>query len=186
VVGLKIKHAEPILKLVICRPPDSGAGWEWPYRAMNAPADQPADSCVVMYWADVTMVPAEERVLAFTYGVGRVTMLSDQERNPLRLGHGRMCVTVQDRIAVNKAFLVTAYFRRFSEETATIKLPASLELLPAQSADQSVPEPGPEGYSTVTWRVQGSSAGLYPVIVEAAELGAVRQFVEIRERGLFD
>ena len=37
----------------------------------SEPEERPADSCAVIYWAEVKMEPSSHRTPAFSYGLGR-------------------------------------------------------------------------------------------------------------------
>src|SRR5262249_25439771 len=76
----KIKGCEPMEKVVLCRRhQNTGPGWgnNSPARGdgLYEPMDKnphAKDSCVLMYWAQLNMKPGEQRVMAFTYGLGKM------------------------------------------------------------------------------------------------------------------
>ncbi len=179
IVGLKLRNVEPIEKMVICRwPQNSEARWggtgapgDWVYEPMNKNPNA-KDSCIVLYWQQVTMKPGESRDLAFTYGLGRIAGEYEDSKN----FNGRMRLMVGNRTQVGKPITLLAYVRSTDPgQTVTLRLPEGLTLLPGQTAEQAVPKPGPAGYSTVTWRAITSRPGDYQVEADAPNIGTAKK-----------
>ena len=157
-LGLKVYPGELLESLVIQAVPDSSVALQWERRALQ---------------------PGEERTLVFTYGLGRVC----RGNECVCCGSpavGRMQLVGDNVARVHEPFRVTAYFQvSWSTQSVSLKLPAHLELLPGQHAEQIVPPPGPEGYSRIVWLVRSKLAGLYQVQVEAPTIGVERQWVRL-------
>jgi hypothetical protein len=187
----KIKGCEPMEKLVLCRwPQNSEARWgnnstapgDWLYEPMDK-NPHAKDSCVLMYWAQVTMRPGEQRTLAFTYGLGRIASESESEGK----FNGRMRLFVGARRKKDRPITVNALIKSTDpNQTVTLKLPAGLALLPGQSAEQKVPPPLPAGYSQVTWRIVGKEAGWRDVAADAPNIGVASEKIFIRDTSIFD
>jgi hypothetical protein len=191
VLGLKIRNAEPIEKMVICRwPQNSEARWggnggpgDWVYEPMDKNPNA-KDSCVCLYWQQVTMKPGETRNLAFTYGLGRV--MSDGDDDSRRF-NGRMRLFTGNRNYVDKPMTVLAYVKSTDpNQQVTLVLPEGVRLMPGQSAQQTVPPPSKEGYSQVTWRVTASKQGIVEVQADAPNIGVAKEQLVIREESIFD
>jgi len=184
VLGLKIKNAEPIEKMVICRWPDnSEARWDWKYTAMDEPAGREKDSCVALYWAQVNMKPGEQRTLAFTYGLGR---MGDDDVGGKIARNGKMRLFVAPRIMEKKPFTVTAYVKSTdANQTVTIKLPQGLTLVAGEKAERSIGKIGPQGFATVTWRVVAPKAGEYKVQTDAPNIGIATEIANVLEDSIF-
>src|SRR5262249_30546729 len=193
VVGLKIKGAEPIEKMVICRwPQNSEARWggtgapgDWAYEPMDKNPNA-KDSCIVLYWQQTNMKPDEHRNLAFTYGLGRVLSdLSGDDKTKVA-GGGKMRLLV-GRASLKKPFVATAYIKATDPaQTVTLRLPDGLSFMPKEKADKSVPPPGPAGYSTVTWKLKANKEGTYVIEADAPTIGKATEQVIINKDSLFD
>jgi hypothetical protein len=191
VVGLKIKGYEPIEKMVICRwPQNSEARWggtgapgDWVYEPMDKNPNA-KDSCLCLYWQQVTMKPGEHRDLAFTYGLGRV--MSDGDAG-CTISTGRMRLFNNGRNMVGKPITILAYVKTTeADQTVTLQLPPGLTLMPGQSAQRTVPPPGKEGYSQVTWRVMAAKWGEYEVQADAPNIGVAKEKLVVRQESIFD
>jgi hypothetical protein len=190
VLGLKIKGYEPIERMVICRwPQNSEARWggtgapgDWPYEPMDKNPNA-KDSCVVLYWQQVTMKPGEHRDLAFTYGLGRI---SSDDSGGTRF-NGRMRLFVGNRTKVGKPITLFAYVKSTdASQRVTLQLPQGLTLMPGQSAEQTVPPPGKEGYSQVTWRVLTARPGPYAVHADAPNIGVATEKFTVTGDSIFE
>jgi hypothetical protein len=192
VLGLKIKRAEPIEKMVICRwPQNSEARWggtgapgDWVYEPMDKNPNA-KDSCVCLYWQQVMMKPGESRTLAFTYGLGRV--MSDGDESS-RNFNGRMRLFAGNRNSVGRPITLLAYVKSTdaNQQVTLGPLPEGLTLMPGQSAHQTVPPPSKEGYSQVTWRLMASKPAIVEVHADAPNIGVAREELVIRGESLFD
>jgi hypothetical protein len=187
----KIKGCEPMEKLVLCRwPQNSEARWgfnttaagDWLYEPMDK-NPHAKDSCVLMYWAQVTMRPGEQRTLAFTYGLGRIASESEDGGSY----SGRMRLFVGARRKVNRPITVAALIKSTDpKQTVTLKVPAGLTLAPGYAAEQKVPPPLPAGYSQVTWRLIGKTEGEYLVAADAPNIGVASEKLYVRPTSIFD
>ncbi len=191
VVGLKIKNCEPMEKMVICRwPQNSEARWggtgapgDWVYEPMDKNPNA-KDSCICMYWQQVTMKPGEHRTLAFTYGLGRV--MSDGDEGSKNF-NGKMRLFAGTRNMVNRPITVLAYVKSTDpNQQVTLMLPPGLSLMPGQSAQQTVPPPGKEGFSQVTWRLKAANPGVVEVHADAPNIGVAKEQLLIRGESIFD
>jgi hypothetical protein len=68
----------------------------------------------------------------------------------------------------------------------TLKLPSGLNFAAGQNAQQTVPPPGPAGYSTVTWKLTASKTGTYIIEADAPSIGVATERVVVNETSLFD
>jgi len=193
VVGLKIKGAEPIEKMVICRwPQNSEARWggtgqpgDWQYEPMDKNPNA-KDSCVVLYWQQANMKPDEHRDLAFTYGLGRIPSLDDEKNNVKVAQGGKMRLFV-GRASLTKPFVATAYIKASDpNQQVTLRLPKGLKFVPGEKDTKSVPAQGPAGYSQVTWRLQAEDVGSYVIEADAPTIGVATERVQINKTSLFD
>ena len=186
----KVAGTEPMEKLVLCRwPQNSEARWggtnapgDWAFQPMDLNPNA-KDSCVAMYWAQVTMKPGEQRTLAFTYGLGRM----GQDRSGEENWNNRMRLIVGNRGKVDRPITVTALVKSGdANQTVTLKPPTGLTLLPGESATKPVPAANSAGYAQVTWRVQTNQWGPYVVVADAPNIGTVSERIVVRSESLFD
>jgi hypothetical protein len=193
VVGLKIKGAEPIEKMVICRwPQNSEARWggtgapgDWVYEPMDKNPNA-KDSAVILYWQQTNMKPDEKRNLAFTYGLGRIISLNDPNSDVKVAQGGKMRLFV-GRASLTKPFVATAYVKASDpNQQVTLRLPKGLEFVPGEKDTKSVPAPGPAGYSQVTWRLKAKETGSFVIEADAPTIGIATEKVTINKDSLFD
>jgi hypothetical protein len=132
--------------------------WEIPMASIK----ELKDSCVVMYWDPAQLAPQQSRELAFTYGLGNVSV-----GKSAKLG-----LTVGGAMLVDSDLTVVALVADPQPgQTVELQLPPGLTLTQG-TAEQSVPlstEKTKEGRprpSPVTWRVRPSSEGTFRLDVE--------------------
>jgi len=175
---------------VICRwPQNSEARWggtgapgDWAYQPMDVNPNA-KDSCVCLYWGQITMKPGEHRDLAFTYGLGRIA----GEDGTSKSFNGRMRLFVGNRTIKNKPMTLMAYVKSTDPaQKVTLHLPEGVNFMPGQPAEQTVPAPGQHGYSLVTWRVIPSKAGPYEAHADAPNIGVAKEQFYVRDNSLFD
>ena len=193
VVGLKIKGNEPIEKMVLCRwPQNSEARWggtngpaDWAYEPMDKNPNA-KDSAVILYWALANMKPDEHRDLAFTYGLGRITSDLDPKDQSKTAPGGKMRLFCP-KASKTKPFVAYAYIKATDpNQTVTLKLPAGIEFVQGQKAEQTVPPPGPAGYSQVSWKLKASKTGEYELQADAPNIGTATEKIRVQDASLFD
>src|SRR5262249_25378363 len=130
-LNVKLQGYEPLERLVICHwPGNSEARWDWEFQPMNEPA--PADSCVVLYWADRTMRPGEKRDLAFTYGLGQIYGEGSGGTDPGGYAPGenpkKLRLMTAGSSKVDRTFTATAYIKddTWTGRKIKLELPAGL------------------------------------------------------------
>jgi hypothetical protein len=134
------------------------------------------DSCVWMYWPELTLNGGEKREMAITYGLGAIAVQGGS-------GQQQMALTVGGDFQPGKEFVVTAYVQNPRDgQKVKIDLPSGLTLAEGESPEKSL-EKG--DYSQVSWRVHSSEAGAYTVKAESEKLQASKS-VRIKSSGIFN
>lgn len=182
-LGLKISHAEPLKRLILCGRPDKPIiGWQWDYQPIGHAGSPALDACAVLYWNLAWMKPNEQRALAFTYGLGKIKSDVGGQRECPNGGRMRLFCA---RASTRKPFPITLYVKTADpDQTVALQLPAGMTLAEGQQAERSVPPPSEHGYAQVTWLVRASKAGQYSVRVEAPGIGRAEEPVRVIERGV--
>jgi hypothetical protein len=190
VVGLKIKGAEPIEKMVICRwPQNSEARWgggngpgEWQYEPIDKNPNA-KDSCVVLYWSQTNMKPDEHRDLAFTYGLGKIV---GESKETVVGGKGQMRLFVGNRASLERPIVVTAYVKADDKQKVSLTLPEGLSLAEGQQAEQTIGAANRDGYAQVTWQVKATKTGKFTLQADGAGIGTAKEVVQVLEKSLFE
>ncbi|MGE3803169.1 MAG: hypothetical protein AB7K24_00695 [Gemmataceae bacterium] len=183
-------NLETMTRLVISRFPgnpeirwdfvDKGKFWDMNDRTKG----NENDSCLTMYWDYRPMVPGETRVLAFTYGLGRVGSGPRQDSRlaltassgVVRRGHGLTVVAwVQDPRP---------------NQRVQLTLPAGLQLASGVKAEQPV-SMGKTRLGQVSWEVFATSEARPDTLQRLqASSGEQRDHLDIKVvggyRGIFD
>ena len=169
---------EPIESLLVCRwPGNSEVKWDWKPQAMNEPPTEKKDSCVTLYWHEDEMPPGSKRVLAFTYGLGRISSTESQNSD--------LSITSGGDMRPNGVFTVTAYVKNPTQgQKVKLELPSGLALEQGQEAEQAVDKVGGD-YTQVSWRVRAAGEGEYRLTVTSGDRSE-RYTVRIQKAGLFD
>jgi hypothetical protein len=181
VLGCKIRGLEPMLRLVICHWPDeigSEVRWQWKYRAMNNPPEN-KDSCLVMYWPEMDMAPKEKRRVGYTWGLGAITGLK-QEEGTTQGGDptGKLALTVFGPMRKGKEFTVLAYVKNpTSNQAVELTLPKGLSFAANETAEKRVTPDRQLPYTQVSWRVRADEAGDYLISKQNPVQG------DLKERG---
>jgi hypothetical protein len=133
--------------------------WDIPF----APINDAGDSCVVLYWDPAPLAPGKYRELAFTYGLGNVS-IGDR---------AKLGVTVGGAMLVNRELTVVALVADPQPgQTVELQLPPGLERVAGTEAAQLVPpsteknKAGQPRPSPVTWRVRATTEGEFRIVVE--------------------
>lgn len=144
------------------------------------------DSCVVMYWDERDLKPNEVREVAFTYGLGSLTLTPvDKKRDR----GGQLALTVGGAMYLRGELTIVALVADPSAKTATLKLPAGLELLEGPLTKPVVSRPGPDGKYRpvpVTWRARALSDGLKNITVTTDSKLTETRRVTITAKSLFN
>lgn len=196
VLGLRLgSRFELPEKVVVCRwPQNSEAKWggtgrlgDWKYERIDANPHVP-DSCVLIYWGELSMAPGSQRKMAFTYGLGRMGGFGDDSGETVAQGKkGQLRMFVPQNAWKGKPFAVTSYIRTTEPgQKITLLPPSGIRLVPGQSAEQPVPPPISAGYSAVSWQVIADEKGPYELKSRVDSIGTASVNVPVRERGLFD
>jgi hypothetical protein len=171
--GLKLPgiDLEPIHSMTICRWPGSTVLWELSEKEKQ-PIDD--DSCVFLYWAERPMAPREVRHMAFTYGLGTISVS----------GANTLGLTAGGSFRPGGVFTVTAYVKNPTErQKVKLALPAGLTFLEGEEAEKAVEPAG--DYSQVSWRVRSGDSGTYTVRATSAGHEATTR-VRIKTGGIFN
>jgi hypothetical protein len=140
----------------------------------------PADSAVVIYWAEKPLPAGASRELAFAYGLGNV---SSSE------GGGRLALTVGGSFLPNGEFTLTAYVSNpVAGQTVTLELPEGFALIGGAGTENvpALPRDAPRGTSPVSWKIRaGGREGKFPLRVRSSSGASQTQTVTIRARGIF-
>ncbi len=121
------------------------------------------DSCVVLYWDPAPLGPGQSREMAFTYGLGNVSIGPS----------AKLGLTVGGAMLVGSDLTVVALVADPEPgQTVELQLPPELVLAGGQKAVQDAPpsaEKNKEGRprpSPVTWRVRATTEGTFRIAVE--------------------
>ena len=133
--------------------------WDVPLEPIKAVQD----SCVVMYWEPAQLGAGQYREVAFTYGLGHVSI------GPA----ARVGLTVGGAMLVGSDLTVVALIADPQpDQKVELVLPPGLTLAPGSTATQLVQpstEKNKEGKplpSPVTWRVRAATEGSFNIVVE--------------------
>ena len=149
--------------------------WEVPL------VDMGDDSCVVIYWDPQDLGPHKKRELAFTYGLGNVSVSTT----------GKIGLTVGGATHVNGELTVLALISDRDAKFATLDLPPGLKLLPGEPNQKKITHMRPElnkqpRPSPVTWRVRAEHEGKHSITV-STDTGALQsRRVTITAKSLFN
>ncbi|MCS6850916.1 MAG: hypothetical protein NZ700_07070 [Gemmataceae bacterium] len=156
--------------------------WEVPVldiRAIqNVRAGEPADSAVVIYWAERSMNPGEAREMGFKYGLGN-----------LAGSGGKLGLTAGGSFAPGGVFTLTALVREPNAgETVTLTVPEGLQLVKGEATQKvpALPEVTNSRNSPVTWRLKSSKQGKFVVRVQSSTGATQSLTVTIRTSRIFD
>ena len=154
--------------------------WEVPLVDMRLPGELEGDSSVVIYWDPKDLGPNKKRELAFTYGLGNVSVSTG----------GKIGLTVGGATYVNGELTVLALISDRDAKFATLDLPPGLKLLDGtlkqkithmRSELNKQPRPSP-----VTWRVRADREGKHSITV-STDTGALQsRRVTITAKSLFN
>jgi hypothetical protein len=172
--GLKLPgiELEPIHAMTICRWPGSTVLWELTDKEKQPMED---DSCVFLYWTERSMPPGEVRHMAFTYGLGTISVSG----GPNTLG-----LTAGGSFRPGGVFTVTAYVKNPMErQKVKLALPAGLSLVEGEEAEKAVEPAG--DYSQVSWRVRAGDSATYTIRATSAGHEATTR-VRIKTGGIFN
>lgn len=138
--------------------------WEIPLASIK----EFKDSCVVMYWDAASLGASQHRDLAFTYGLGSVSIGPS----------AKLGLTVGGAMLVNSDLTVVALVAD-PQPGQTVELQLPRELTITQGKAMQTVEPSTEKTkegkarpSPVTWRVRATSEGQFPLVVESRIGGA--------------
>jgi hypothetical protein len=186
-LGLKLDmpgvNLEPLTQVVICRFPGNSEirDWEWQFKAMNDPPDEPKDSCVVLYWDDVLMQPKERREMAYTYGLNSIASFSEPVSVPG--GATQLGLSVSGSFRPGGTFTLTATVANpVQGQQVKLDLPAGVRLVEGQ-AEQTIEKAG--GQAQKTWGLRADAVGTYPLTVTSGGAKAVYN-VKISNKSIFD
>jgi hypothetical protein len=164
-------NLEPIHAMTICRWQNGNVLWELPEQDRQPIGE---DSCVFLYWAERPMAAGERRDMAFTYGLGTISVSGE---SPLGL-------TAGGSFRPGGVFTVTAYVKGPQEgQKVKLALPDGLSLVAGEEAERPVEKGG--DYSQVSWRVRADRLGDYTVRATSGTHEA-RTRVRIKNSGIFD
>ncbi|HEV3262805.1 MAG TPA: hypothetical protein VG013_38580 [Gemmataceae bacterium] len=171
---------EPVQSLLICHWPDqigSEVKWDWKPRAMNDPPEEKKDSCVTLYWPALEMPPSSKRVMAFTYGLGRISSTESQ--------NSELSISAGGDMRPGGVFTVTAYVKNPKRgQKVNLDLPSGLTLEEGKDAEQVLDKVRGD-YTQVSWRVRAGAEGEHKLTVTSGDLSE-RYTVRIQKAGLFD
>jgi hypothetical protein len=124
------------------------------------------------------MRPGEKREMAFTYGLGKISVEGDGQKLGLTAGGS---------LRPGGEFTVTAYVKNPRKgQKVKLILPAGLTLVEGQNAEQPVDVVAGQDYNQVSWRVRSSSkTGEYNLVAESGPDRASYE-VKITAKGIFD
>jgi hypothetical protein len=171
--GLKLPgiDLEPIHSMTICRWPGSTQLWDLSDKDKQPMGD---DSCVFLYWAEQKMGRGERRQMAFTYGLGTISVG----------GADTLGLTAGGSFRPGGVFTVTAYVKGpLEKQKVKLALPAGLALVEGEEAEKGVGATG--DYSQVSWRVRAGGTGTYTIRAASAGHEAATR-VRIKTGGIFN
>jgi hypothetical protein len=167
---------DPITTMIICRwPNNSEIRWDLPVsdrQPIRRDQTDEGDSCVLLYWAEQPMQPQEKRYMAFTYGLGKIS-----------IGAADLGLTAGGSFKPGGEFTVTAYVKEPREnQKVTLNVPAGLVLGKDEERTKTVTHGGE--YGQVSWRVSGEKVGKYSLSAQSGTSSA-RYQVRIKSSGIF-
>ncbi len=123
---------EPIHKMRICHYPGSQAQWDWePMEPIVR--NERGDSCVALYWAEITMNPGDVRMMGYTYGLSELS---------LGAGDTPIALSAPATVQPNSEFVLTAYvWNARPGQTITVELPEGLTLASGETETKDVDDP---------------------------------------------
>jgi hypothetical protein len=148
--------------------------WDVPLRGIK----ERMDSCVVMYWEPKSLPAGATREMAFSYGLGDVTIGKD----------ARLGLTVGGTPVVGGELTVVALVADpLKGQPVRLDLPPGLELVGSTPASQTIQtvEPGKDGRARpapVTWRVRPTEQGEFRLRVETGNLSQERRITVERSK----
>jgi hypothetical protein len=148
--------------------------WEVPLRNIK----DTLDSCVVLYWEPKSLAARDARQVAFSYGLGNVTIGTD----------AKLGLTVGGTPVVGGELTVVALVADpLKGQPVRLDLPPGLELVGKSPASQTIDtiEPGKEGRprpAPVTWRIRPTDAGEFRIRVETGNLAQERRITVGRSK----
>ncbi len=138
------------------------------------------DSAIVMYWNAVDLGPGQSREMAFSYGLGNVSLQG-----------GKLGITVGGTFVVNRELTVVGLVADPQPgQTAALELPPGLQFLPGTLPTQNVPaaEKDSQGKlrpSPVTWRIRAIDAGTHTLTVTTSNGLTQSRRITIKKTGIF-
>lgn len=154
-------------------------GWDVPVLSIHT-LPQP-DSAVTMYWDARALLPGQDRIVGFTYGL--VGIASSE-------GKGELAVTMDGSFRPGGPFLVTAYLSRpLPGQTVSLGVPDGFTLLDGEATQSvpAVPADANRRQSAVVWRIEApEQEGEYPLRVSSSAGVSQTVVVRIRNERLFD
>ncbi len=179
--GIQVPNVtlEPIKQMVIRPWPGSEARWEPELedKQKNAPIK---DSCILLYWDYRKLESKDERHMAFSYGLNAIST----PEGGGGAGGGTLGLTAGGSFVVGNDFTVTALVKepKRGQKVKLEQLPAGLELLPGEKAEQEVTAKG--DYTQVSWRVHSTKAGGYTLTATSSGARATSR-IKITDVSLF-
>jgi hypothetical protein len=137
--------------------------------------DMEDDSCVVIYWDPKDIKPGQFRDLAFSYGLGSVS-----------LNASKLSVTVGGATYKGGEMTVLALVSDRDAKHATLELPAGLKFAEGVQAKQQVVPMRGDRPSPVSWRVIAEREGRHTVIVSTDSNQTQSRRVTITAKSLFN
>ncbi|MBI2805198.1 MAG: hypothetical protein HYX68_09500 [Planctomycetes bacterium] len=147
------------------------------------------DSCVVMYWRERAMKPNEVREVAYSYGLGNLSLSAPETKTTVK---GRLGVSIGGAMYVNGELTVVALIADPDAKTATLRLPEGLKLADAsQSLTQAVRKAvvsakGQVRPVPVTWKARAVQEGNHQITVSTDTKLTHSRRVSISLRSLFN
>ena len=148
--------------------------WQVPLLPMKALGLN--DSAVTIYWAEMPLLPGQQREIGFEYGLWNLAAQGSQ-----------LAVTVDGAFRPDGELTVIGYVNRSgpgaTDETVTLKLPDGFKLVQGD-ATQHLPPPavGAKGGNVpITWRVQAGATGRHELVVTAGSGLSQTIHVDIRK-----
>jgi hypothetical protein len=144
---------DPIVRMVICRfPGNPEIRWDFTkefFWDMNDKSKgERNDSCVTLYWEERMMPPKTKRAMAFTYGLGKISV------DPS--GGGQLALTYAPKPSLGSEFTVTAWVKNpTGGQSVTLELPKEMSFVSPNSDTQSVTV-GKTELGQVSWKVKVS------------------------------
>ena len=151
--------------------------WEIPQRPFLDPPGTPADSAVVLYWAEKPLARDAKRELGFSYGLGSLAITG-----------GRLGISVGGSFVPNGDLTVLALVNNPEKgQKLNLVLDPGLEIVEGD-AKQAVP-PVPPGASAqqspVTWRICAAREGTFNIEVQSSTGVHQKKKITIRAKTIF-